>query len=230
MSPKYFRRAPQGIGFNFIDGEPNLKYLPQRPVQLHEAPPLPPPALAPPDSRAASLTRASAGTSPMSKGLKRVAAPGTSSASTAEGKILPVPDRNVAKHGVRLATHQTSDAGTSRQQPPGSTAGFPSNRDRPHSSPAVRGGTPRGGREEGMASPRRHSPTRGTVVRNDATSGSQDKGGKKVELPRPRPKTADGRDIDITKLGIPTLEDPTDPAMVAFRYIVAPTIQRRSLC
>eukprot|EP00752_Nemacystus_decipiens_P009815 g8759.t1 len=45
-----------GIGSNFIDGEPNIKYLPQRPVELHEIVAPPPPASPPLKATAAATS------------------------------------------------------------------------------------------------------------------------------------------------------------------------------
>lgn len=101
-------------------------------------------------------------------------------------------------------------------------------RDRPHSSPAVRGEPPQGRRDNQTPT----SLSGQTAARNGAI---QRKGGHEVVAvtrgkkgakeeeegevkEKPRPKTADGREIEALRFTIPLLSDPADPAMIAHRY------------
>lgn len=199
----------QGIGSNFIDGEPNVKYLPQRPIQLHESPLSPPPALAP------STAQANAGK--YSPGMPSVPARLKSPRATGERPPAAPDPTATTPRRIRLATPSTCADERQDHSPFPSRIHAASSRDRPQSSPAVCGGLPRGNGEEQAASPTRRSPTRGAVAPKGTTGSMMEDEGKQTDKHKPRPRTADGREIEVTRFTVPLLDDPADPAMVAHR-------------
>lgn len=244
LNPRCTVGAAQGIGSNFVDGEPNIKYLPQRPVELHEISASPPPAPLSPKATIRRRLAPPAGEVSSLSGRPKSAASATggtthSTATTAGGKEQ-APSPKVRQ--VRLST--TKEGAENREAlgqqpcPPAattSTAGF---RGRPHSSPAMRGGpSPRNTEGGVMDAPKNQPPIR-FPARNKAVSGPSLRGGSahveknKPEKPRlRRPQTADGRDIEIMRHKTPFLDDPADPVMIAHRCVpttVALTMQSKA--
>lgn len=217
-----------------------MKYLPQRPVQLHEPPPSAPapstanPIKASPRGRpTSSPPQVSSTSSQRIKGTAAVTT--TTSVATARGNHtrLSPPEGRITSpksHLVKLtmAPQQLDKKDLPSIEPYTSKpCPAPVSRDRPHSSPAVRGEPPQGRRDNQTPT----SLSGQTAARNGAR---RRKGGHEVVAvtgvnqrakeeeeevkEKPRPKTADGRDIEALRLKIPLLNDPADPAMIAHRY------------
>ncbi|CAM9530364.1 unnamed protein product [Ectocarpus sp. 6 AP-2014] len=235
-----------GIGSNFVDGEPNIKYLPQRPVELHEISASPPSVAPPPETaafRRRPTPRPASPVRPNSATATSVAVT-SANATTADGVVQKsgkpnAQDPSPRARQVRLST-PTENAVTSETQdqqvvpPPPTTASTTAAvaRDRPHTSPGMRNG-PSGNAHGGGIRPSstRCSPT-GSPTRTRLAGGVQ--GGSVIEKrntpkqPTPRrPQTADGRDVEATRYKMPFLDDPHDPVMIAHRMMKRPASPRR---
>ncbi|CAM9108450.1 unnamed protein product, partial [Hapterophycus canaliculatus] len=231
-----------GIGSNFVDGNPNIKYLPQRPIELHQiSSPQPPPAS--PSPKVAVRRRPAHPAAMISSIPQR-----PKTASTAMGKA-PTSTAANDKVQVSLATKaqspslkidQVRQPITEEDSKRGVVPGQPSTatgvaRGRPHSSPAVRSGLVVGSGEGKVADPsnKRWSPER-SPTRQGMPKGADLRGGRaqvegnKLNPPRlKRPQTADGRDIEVTRHKNPRLDDPGDPVMIAQRMMKRPLSPRR---
>ena len=207
-----------------------MKYLPQRPVELHEIAASPPPAAPPP-----KVT------------LRRPAPPATGAAS--------LPRRPKSAAAAILATTRLTAAATTDDQgqgptpkadhvEPSTTNGKVDNREgldhqgstvpvtrpisggpsRPHSSPSARGGPSPGTKESRrMAPASSHTLTSSPTRNKPAAAASIRAKSAKTEVCTPemlrprRPQTADGRDIEATRHQTPVLDDPANPVMIAHR-------------
>lgn len=232
--------TPQGIGSNFVDGEPNIKYLPQRPVELHEISASPPSVAPPPETAPFRRRPAPRPASPVRPNSATAASVAVTSANatTADGKIQKsvksnAQDPSPRARQVRLSKPDENPvtSETQNQQvtpPPPTTASTTAAaaRSRPRSSPVTRDG-PSGGNAqvEGThpSSTRRSptgSPTR-TLSAGGLRGGIADEKGHKPKQPTPRrPQTADGRDVEATRYKTPFLDDPHDPVMIAHRCVI----------
>lgn len=208
-----------------------MKYLPQRPVELHEIAASPPPAApspkatprrrpAPPATGASSLQGR-----PKSAAAATTGAARSTAAATASGQAQG-PDAKT--HHVRISTAEgkaDNREGLDQQASTRSaTAPTASDSKRPHSSSSAHGGPSSENKEGGRTGPASArsfipSPTRNTRAAGTALRGkSAPVGVGRPEKPRlRRPQTADGRDVEVTRHKTPFLDDPADPVMIAHR-------------
>ncbi|CAM9221094.1 unnamed protein product, partial [Scytosiphon promiscuus] len=231
-----------GIGSNFVDGNPNIKYLPQRPVELHEiSSSQPPPA---PQSATIAVRRRDA--APVARASLAQETPptaseamGTAFESTvahSKGQEPLAPNLQSLRPKVRqtgqTATEKRNERCEVRGEPP-TTIGIA--RGRPHSSAIIRGGFSVGSGEGTSPEPSsiRLSPTTSPTRLKMSNRTVVRCGSAKAEESKPkhsrlkRPQTADGRDIEATKHKNPRLDDPGDPVMIAHRMMKRPLSPRR---
>lgn len=210
--------SSQGIGSNFVDGEPNIKYMPQRPIRLRESPLLRPPAPAP-WTPVDTPAKAPKGPPPSRPGRTPNATSDVVKGTATQGLAQLVLQQDVVRpRQVQLATRKTP-AGAAPDRPPNSTA-MPatSSRHRPHSSPSMGGRVALGKGDGGASLPATTAMVGISAARSvDTRETDMVEGERTVETPKPRPRTADGREIEVSKLNAPTLDDFWDPAMVAHR-------------
>lgn len=228
----------QGIGANFIDGKPNIKYCPQRPVELHEIAALPPAAPSPPSPKVVVRRRPVPPTAGASTSLGRpksaVAATGVTAPSTvavvADGQVQDLGVLNSHQNQVRPSTTQgnagNGQASDQQVQPVSTIPPTARPHGRPQSSPAMRGSPPTGNTEAGPPSTKPR--TTRFATRNEAAKGAASplrgrsatvEGNMPKQPTTRRPQTADGRDIEATRHRTPFLDDPTDPVMIAHRFV-----------
>lgn len=232
-SPTSFSSSfSQGIGSNFVDGNPNIKYLPQRPIELHEIlPSQPPPASPPPKAAVRRRPAAPAATASSIPERPKTASAAVGMASESaiahdELQASVTPNAQNPSLMIRHVRQPTTEDNGERPVVPGqllATTGAACGR--PRSSPAAHSGFAVGNGEGRDAHPPSvprsptRSPTRHGVSKEEVLRG----GRAKVEENKPkppqskRPQTADGRDIEATKHKDPHLDDPGDPVMIAHR-------------
>ena len=182
----------QGIGADFIDGEPNIKYMPQKPVQLRDS--------LWSQSQACMNEIVPETPSPYPKRPLSSSFPrsGATEAQTLE-------DGQAYRRGPPVTRKSRGD-GTPSDRRPSSTPRLAPDPicGRPQSSKAI------GGR---MVRSQRDSPTENHT--DSAFAGEVWQAAREL---RPRQKTANGREVQLPRFCVPHLDDPADPAMIANRY------------
>ncbi|CAM9707920.1 unnamed protein product [Ectocarpus sp. 4 AP-2014] len=236
-----------GIGSNFIDGEPNIKYLPQRPVELHEISASPPSVAPHPETVAFRRRPTPRPASPVRPNAATAASVAVTSANatTADGEAQKSA-KSKAQHPSSTAgqvhlstpmenavTRETQNRQVAPRPPTTASKTAAAARDRPHSSPVTRNGSSGGNAQGGGIHPSSTwrsptgSPTR-TRLAGVLQGGSViEKGNTPKQLTPRRPQTADGRDVEATRYETPFLDDPHDPVMIAHRMMKRPASPRR---